>query len=228
MDQPRQADRHARRDNGNVVLMSLYLLLVAFFILLNSMAKFEESRIEQAMGSVKAEFRNKWAVADTGPSVPSQPGLAPAVDNFHGEVRQIFEETLPFDHVEPARYGNIIRFAVPIDDLFRSDEVAPRPRGQPFLDRLAASLKRARPGLQAEVEMVLGTGTALPGGDNAVGAFEMRRVSSLAHALRRRGVAATAMRTGLMPGDPGQIAFIFRIHDEARARVTFSELVVRQ
>ena len=144
------------------------------------------------------------------------------------EAYQFFEDSLPLDHVDPVRRGDMIRFAVPIDDLFRPDEVAPRPRGRSFLDRMAASLKRARPGLQAEVEMVLGTGMSLPTGDHAIGTFEMRRVSSLAHALRRRGVAATAMRTGLMPGDPGQIAFIFRVHDQARARVTFSELVVRQ
>ncbi|MBL6954478.1 MAG: hypothetical protein ISR50_17705 [Alphaproteobacteria bacterium] len=228
MDQPRQAHRRSSEDNGNVVLMSLYLLLVAFFILLNSMAHYEVSRVEEVMGSVKSEFRNQWAVADTGLSVPSQRGLAPAVDDFHGEVRQFFEETLPVDHVEPERRGDMIRFAVPVDDLFRPDAVAPRPRGRAFLDRMASSLKKVRPGLQAEVEMVLGTGITLPGGDDAVGAFEMRRVSSLAHALRRRGVAAMAMRTGLMPGDPGQISFIFRVHDETRARVTFSELVVRQ
>ncbi len=228
MDQPRQADRRSSEDHGNVVLMSLYLLLVAFFVLLNSMAQFEEFRIEEAMGSVKSEFRNEWATADTGPSLPSQKGRAPAVDDFHGEVRQFFEELLPVDHVDLVRQGDIIRLAVPIDDLFRPDEVTPRPRGGPFLDRLAVSLKQKRPGLQAEVEMVLGTGITLPGGDNAVGAFELRRVSSLAHAMRRRGVAAPAVRTGLVPGDPGQISFIFRLHDETRARVTFSEMVVRR
>jgi hypothetical protein len=228
MEQPRQADRRTSGDSGNVVLMSLYLLLVAFFILLNSMAKFEDSRAEEAMGSVKSKFRNELAFADTGPAAPSQRGLAPAVDDFHGEVRQFFEESLPIDHVDPVQRGDIIRFAVPIDDLFRPDEVAPRPRGRPFLDRMAASLKQDRPGLQAEVEMLLGTGMNLPSGGETGGAFEMRRVSSLAHALRRRGVAAVAMRTALMPGDPGQISFIFRLYDQARARVTFSALAVQQ
>ena len=62
MDQPRQADRRSSEDHGNVVLMSLYLLLVAFFVLLNSMAQFEEFRVEEAMGSVKSEFRKLFSI----------------------------------------------------------------------------------------------------------------------------------------------------------------------
>lgn len=228
MDQPRQAHRRSSGANGNVVLISLYLLLLAFFILLNSMAKLEESRIEEAMGSVKAEFRPKLAIADAGPSVLNHNGLSPPVDNFHTEVKQFFEDSLPVDHIDPTQRGDIISFAIPIDDLFRPDQVVPRPRGRSFLDSMAGSLKRVRPGLRAEVEMVLGTGTSLPSGDENTGSFEMRRASSLAHALRRRGVAAAAMRTGLISGDPGQISFIFRMRDEARAGITFSNLVVQQ
>jgi hypothetical protein len=74
--------------------------------------------------------------------------------------------------------------------------------------------------------MVLGTGVALPADGQEDSAFELRRATSLAHALRRRGVAASAIRTGLVPGDPGQISFIFQIRDEVQSRLTFSGLVV--
>ena len=228
MDQPRQADRSAREDNGNVVLMSLYLLLVAFFILLNSMAQFEETRMEQVIGSVKAEFRNELAVADDGASAPSQNNAAPVVAGFYRDLRQLFEDALPVDDVDPVQRGDVLSFAVPIDDLFRPDEIVPRPRGRHFMERLAASLKRARPGLRAQVEMVLGTGVTLPDRDKAIGAFELRRASSLAHVLRRHGVAAASIRTGLMPGDPGQITLNFELRDETRPRVTFSDVEVRQ
>lgn len=231
MDQPRQANRRSSKHNGFAVLMSLYLLLVAFFVMLNSMAQFEESRIAAAMGSVKAEFRNESATAASGREVPSQPGLTPAVESFHSEVRQFFEVSLPIDHVDPVLRGDILSLAVPTDDLFRQNEVAARPRGRSFLDAMATSLKRTRPGLRVEVEMVFGTGTSLPGGGDGggdgVAAFELRRASGLAHALRRRGVAAAAIRTGLIPGDPGQISFIFRVRDEEQPRITFSDLAAR-
>jgi len=208
--------------------MSLYLILVAFFIMLNSMAQLEESRIEDAMGSVKAEFRNELAIADAGPNVLSRDGLRSIVETYHDELRQVFQDNLPIDHVDPVQRGDILSFAVPTDDLFRPDEVAARPRGRAFLDAMAESLKRSRPGLRAEVEMVLGTGVALPSSDGEAAAFELHRATSLAHALRRRGVGAAAIRSGLAPGDPGQISFIFQVREIETARRTFSELVVRQ
>ncbi|MBT3535451.1 MAG: hypothetical protein HN478_16345 [Rhodospirillaceae bacterium] len=228
MDQPYQATRPAREDHGTVVLMSLYLILVAFFIMLNSMAQLEESRIEEAMGSVKAEFRNELAIAKAGPTVAHFDGQAEVVSNFHGEIRQLFQANLPIDHVDPVRRGDVLSFRVPTDVLFRTDAVAARPRGRPFLDAMAASLKRTRPGYQAIVEMVLGTGVSLPDGGNGGGDFELHRATSLAHALRRRGVDAAFIRTGLIAGDPGQISFIFQVRDEAQSRLTFSNLVARQ
>lgn len=217
-----------RDEHGSVVLMSLYLILVAFFIMLNSMAQLEESRIEDAMGSVKAEFRNELTIVDGGPNVLSRDGLRSAVETYHEELRQLFEDNLPIDHVDPVQRGDILSFAVPTDDLFRPDEVAARPRGRSFLDAMATSLKRDRPGLRAEVEMVLGTGVALPSTDGEAAAFELHRATSLAHALRRRGVGAAAIRSGLAPGDPGQISFIFQVHETETGRRTFSELVARQ
>lgn len=232
MDQPHQADRRAHRDNSNVVLMSLYLLLLAFFILLNSLAQLEETRIKKAISSVKAEFRSDPAVLETGPAVPISTDLTPVAEDFHSEVRKFVDNTLPIGHVESLRQGDLLSVLVPTDDLFRLDEVAPRPRGRAFLDALAASLNRDRPGLRVEVEMAIGTGITLPSGgqdrDVTYGAFEMRRASGLAHALRRRGVAAAALRIGLIAGDPGQISFIFQIQDEAQSRMTFSDLVESQ
>ncbi len=162
MELPRQADRAVREDRGTVLLMSLYLILVAFFVMLNSMAQLEESRIEEAMGSVKAEFRNELAIADASPSVSNIRGHAAAVAVFHREFRKVFEDTLPIDHVDPVQRGDILSFAVPADDLFRLDTIAARPRGRPFLDAMAVSLMRARTGYRAEVEMILGTGVVLP------------------------------------------------------------------
>jgi hypothetical protein len=218
--------------HGTVVLMSLYLILVAFFVMLNSMAQLEESRMEDAMGSVKAEFRNELLIVDAGPTIPLDSGLSVAVATYHDEVRRVFEDNLPIDHVDPERRGDILSFAVPADDLFRPGEVAARPRGRTFLAAMADSLMRARPGLRAEVEMVLGTGVALPdnntGGGDEGAAFELHRATSLAHALRRRGVGAAAISTGLVPGDPGQVLFIFQVREEKHAARTFSELVVPQ
>ena len=226
MERKHQEDNAFGEDRGTVVLMSLYLILVAFFIMLNSMAQLEDSRIKEAMGSVKAEFRNELAISKAGPTVLSYDGKAEVVETFHSDVGKLFQENLPIDHVDPVRRGDDLTFAVPVDDLFRPGAVAVRPRARALLDAMAASLNRQRPGYAAMVEMVLGSGLELPDVDEGGDVCEVRRATSLAHALRRRGVAASAIRTGLNPGDPGQISFLFRVRDEDQAHLTFASLQV--
>ncbi|MDP6343322.1 MAG: hypothetical protein QF578_02795 [Alphaproteobacteria bacterium] len=227
MNQAAQVDRSPDAHRGTLILLSLYLLLLAFFVLLNSVARFEDTRARQAIGSVNAEFRALLPFTKTGRTSGTSDGIFRGADAFRRELRKLFEDALPLAVFEPAKGGEALRLEVAAEDLFRPGEVDLRPRSRPLIDKLAAILARDRPGLRVEAELVLGAGASLPSGRDIGTAFSLRRAGSLAHALRRRGVPAEGIRVGLLPGDRDNVSLSFQLRDLAQAKITFEEAVAR-
>ena len=52
-----ESSRAARRSDPNVIVfLSIFLLMLGFFILLNALSSIEQLRVEMAVGSVAATF----------------------------------------------------------------------------------------------------------------------------------------------------------------------------
>lgn len=220
--QSRDNDRD--RDPTIVVLLSLYLLLLAFFILLNSISNYEESRAEVAIGSLTATFRTDLQVRVDRMSSSTSTGYFRSAAAFRRDVRRLFEETLPLARFSPVQRGGVLRVSLPTDQLFHAGSTRFRLKARRLLDGIADSLNRQEPGLRFEAELLLRTGPQLPDGPTSGALLEIQRAGIFARALRRRGAPPTSILTGIRPGDPGIAEITFATRVEQRAKVSFETL----
>jgi flagellar motor protein MotB len=194
--------------NANIVAMlSLKLLLLAFFILLTTISKFEEERSRAVMYSVAVAFAGA-VPATEGRAVPDAGiGALDKQASLSEQIRALFRQTLPLVEVETAADGRVLRLEVRAHDLFAMGQSDLRPQRGLLLRRLANALTDPRrgPGLYT-VEVL----HAVPPGDGAAATrLPAARSGTVVRGLSALGVPGDRLSTGLWPtrGDPGRIAF---------------------
>lgn len=215
------------RQPNAVVFLSLYLLLLAFFILMNSISHRQADRADLAMGSVAATFNAKLD-AETRPYTSgTEAGFRTASDHMLNDVRKLFEKAMPVARILPEQADGTMQIEMPTTAVFRPGDVNPRPRVMSLLDGIAEGLSQELPGWRFEIELMLGSGPVLPQGDELNEVLELRRAGGIARALRDFGVADEAIRTGLSPNDPGVMRIAFFARQTGKARVTLDKAAMR-
>ena len=187
--------------NGNAaVLLGLYLLLLAFFILLVAISRIVETRSSAALNSVNGAF--SAAVEATAPTAfaPIVTGPIVEIEEFQGRIRAAVEEALPVAEVLVVQSGRVLRVRISMNVAFVRDEARLSRAMPPLLARLAGAMGPAAQESRAEIELRVGvrdTGAPTAAGGAAGGA-----AGAKAGRCRRR--AASHRRRGrCRPGCPG-------------------------
>jgi hypothetical protein len=194
--------------NANIVAMlSLKLLLLAFFILLTTISRFEEERSRAVMHSVAVTFAGA-VPATEGRDVPDAGiGHREKQASLSQQIRALFKQTLPMVEVNTSADGRVLRLETRAADLFQMGQATLRPQRGILLRRLANALNDPRRGPGVYIVEVL---HAVPPGDGAAASrLPAARGGTLVRALGGLGVPADRLAAGLWPtrGDPGRIAF---------------------
>ncbi len=205
-----ETDTGGERNDGSVViLISLYLLLLAFFIMLTALSQRELTRAEAAVGSVTKVFKPDIAQQTIDKSTDEPPGLFRARDAYLSSVRAAFADTLPVAEFESLEDGNLLRAEVPAENLFRPGTTELFGSSETLLGGLGEALNRREPELRLRLEVLLRSGPVLPTGDQLGQVLEVRRVAAMSQALRGQGAPSRLISVGVAPGDPGQVRFSF-------------------
>ncbi len=206
----------SRRGDPNVVaLLSLKLLLLGFFILLNALSEFEEHRTRSVLDSVNEAFDGRIDAPES--HAPFAAALGPLEQGraMMEEVGRLFHALIPAVRSEHAADRGRLQLELPADTLFRPGGIALQPGRDLLLRRLVAALASdGRLGLDFEVELLHGAAAdaydvpaAAPGGT-----LEMRRLGALVRLLVRLGVPASKLSIGLLPGRPGRARLVLQAY----------------
>ena len=206
---------HQPDDNsgGSVALfLALYLLVLAFFILLVSISTVEEVKKQAAMESLSKTF-NTLAVRETKSQII-------AGQKFQEQITNIFLsaiQVLSIDVVEP---GRLMRVQIDSDILFESGEVKIRESIHTLLDRIVASLSARPPGFRYDMEFINGSSNRDLGSMSVGQTLEMSRAGTFVRSMLSRGVPPDSVAVGIKPGDPRitNIWFYVRSIDETRLK----------
>ncbi len=200
------------------LFLSLYLIILAFFILLNAYSHRQETRTAAVLGSLGTTFSEAF-VSATGPLEAARgPDAFGALGELEDEVRELFESVIPLVKVTPyLRYSQLL-VEVPVDGMYAPGEASVRAEAAGLLDRLAEILRREMPGQRFELEAVVslpgsGARKAGPGRDLAA-----RRAAVLARELGARGVQPDAVAAGVADGEVAalRLSLFIREADEPR------------
>lgn len=121
------------------LFLSLFLLLLAFFIFLNSISTRETGKSDTVLDSVRSSFASVLK-GGTGEGVfEGEPGLN-ADQGFRDEVVGAFSPLLALTELQRERDGNPIYVEFPIDRLFSRNSVDPIMEFRAFAKKISPVL----------------------------------------------------------------------------------------
>lgn len=208
-------------ETGNAaVLLGLYLLLLAFFILLVAISKIVETRSSAALDSVNAAFSEPHGTTAPIAFAPISSGPILEIEEFQGGIRAAVETALAVAEIVATEGGRGIRVRVSTNVAFVSDLPKLSRAMPPFLERLAGAMQFSAEGLRAEVELRIGARDLVDPTRAGDAKLAIQRAGLLARELVGAGVAPVAIATGIDPDLTG-LEFRFALRPPDAGRVTF-------
>lgn len=216
------APREESNSGGTLALfLGLYLLILAFFILLVSISTTESVRAKAVMEGLSSTFSTLMPPSTDPTHFASKEGdFLGAGQEFQEQIASVFATEIQITKVEVVTPGRVMRVVMPADALFQTGKAVLREAQFPLLDKVVAELSRRTPGMRYELEFVIGARFAV-GNDLPVGqTLESERAGSMARAMAERGVPPGGVTVALKPGDPKEVVlwFLSRPLEEARVR----------
>ena len=108
-------------NSGNLIFLSLFLLLLAFFILLNALATIEETKARKVLTSVATTFRSVVDSKTDAQILISDLGPTPQAYEVLDALQQLWITSAPITKVEKLTRGQIMEMTLPVNELFLGD-----------------------------------------------------------------------------------------------------------
>jgi hypothetical protein len=214
---PPPAAEHRQGDHTSWLFLSLYLLLFAFFIVLNSFSSFDQGRRDAVISSVLDAFATVISPGEDT-KLGGFIGAENQARRFQDAVTDIFETSIPLNNLRVVVPGSRMDVDVPTQAWFDGDTVVVRDP-LPMLDRIVATVSSPPEGLAYEMVLIAQVPAepdeALP----RVMTTEIARVGNVARALDTKGMPPYAMSIGMERGDPRFIRVVFlAVEEQASVR----------
>lgn len=213
MDTLAPESRDAHSGPTLTVFLSLYLILLAFFIFIVAQSRFELSRAVAAMSSVAGAFRGDAGLVRWDGEMASPTAVADVVAGLRSELQRQFDSGLPEARLIAGRDGSVLRASVPVGALFAAGESTLRADKRTIVAELGRVLGTVPAGFAFRIEISLPRGNDLTAGQR----LPVIRAGALARHLEAEGLAPTMLATGLRPGEGGEVQFtVFVRPDDGR------------
>jgi hypothetical protein len=224
MDEEEEAEvAEVQKDPTLALFLGLYLILLAFFVLLNTMATPKQDRVKAVMGSLLSTFSTEILNKMNPTEFTASVGDSLALEEYHREVRDFFQVAIPLSRVEFFSAGTVMRVRMPADQMFERGSILLREDREDLIHRITRSLSRKVAGLSYELEFSTFTGPFLANEGATAQIIEIARAGAFARAIQERGAPAESVVIGAQPGSPGDIEMIFQVRVHSGSRVDFSE-----
>ncbi len=180
----------AASDQGAYLMVSLYLLLLAFFIVLFTASRTDSVRADRAIGSVYDTFRLQDGSEVSRLTAGVSTGQFQSRDPFLTSLNQIFEAEFPLGQYALVQHGKRFEALLSPDDLFVDDSVSLLPAARRLIVSMASGLASHGGAGRFEIELVLPAGEAAK--------LNIERAAHVADQVRRAGAPASSISAGIV------------------------------
>jgi flagellar motor protein MotB len=191
IDETREDQVSANRNPNVVLFLSLYLLLLAFFILLNAISNIEQKRSDSVMNSISSTFAIRNKVGSEAVPFAATHGDVLAVKEFQETIASMFDTRVSAARVDVLKPGRLMRVILPTDAIFVADRLELQPELAPLFSDLGRALNRRPAGLRFDVEIA--------------------RAALLGQTLIRNGVPDAGVIAGVDRSDDSVIKMLFHV-----------------
>lgn len=209
-DNPSIRAKSGSGDGAMVSLLSLKLLLLAFFILLNALSDLEALKVRAVLESINQAFDGRLLVEQNEALSAAAEGPLDGAEIFLKASGRLFDSLLPALTRDVSTKGRMLIVELPIGTFFPEGERRLQAGRGLLLDRLAAHL-RGQQGQDLDYEIAIMHGYAARSG--ASDDLRVERVAVLAEALVRRGVEAGRLKIGLYPASLESLRIEFNVSE---------------
>jgi len=217
-----QAIKSAPPNNsGNLIFLSLFLLLLAFFILLNALATIEETKARKVLTSVATTFRSVVDSKTQAQILISDLGPTPQANEVLDALQQLWITSAPIAKVEKLTRGQIMELTLPVNELFLGGKAILRADREPLFDRTSLLLGLGSNGGATEVRVMLGVTRDQGILSTPEGRLAVDRAGKIAAALVDHETPEDRVIVGVQESDPKKLRVQFEIRDPAHAHATF-------
>lgn len=184
--------------SSNSLFVSLYLVLLAFFILLNAISSVQQSLVDQALQSLKETFdegidESFISIHTLAPPLPSDEN-----EDYTKMMANFVSRELELMHAKVSQEGDQVKFAIPIEAIYHMGAVQMREVIEPFFKRLVDEMKRVENQMPLEVSIIFGSDKEL-GTENPQDALLIARIGAMARQLESAGLDPKLMYIGMSP-----------------------------
>ncbi|WP_374764497.1 hypothetical protein [Yunchengibacter salinarum] len=205
--------RYFGGDSTMGVFVSLYLILLAFFVILTARSEFEESRSGKAIDSVDQSFRGaKGRPGAVSPILRPQPvATSPQEDRMLQRIAGLFGARFDLQGEYLKAGGNVFRIRLPVDMFFAPGALTVRSDLHPFFDRLVEVITDMPDHSRQEVVFLFGRGDGLSTEASTTrDELAVRRAAQLSLLLKDKGMMGGTYAAGFTDVPRTEILAVFR------------------
>lgn len=202
----RNRDSVERNDGGVLIFLSLFLLLLAFFILLNAISTLELDRADAVIESIDERFRIDPTLLMSDTAVTSRAGAMVAAGETLQTLGRLFETEISVSKVERIDQGRTMVVTVPADALFAAGATDFLPAQTGLLDRVADALRNPPAGAVFDLDVLIGTEAAFTSIDAT--SLQLARAGAAGRLFADRGVPSAVLSVGLERRRDEEVRFL--------------------
>lgn len=186
-------------NNTNSLFVALYLIILAFFIMLVARSQIVMKKHEDAMQSVSEAFSYNpdMIIKPLIKAVPPM-GQDIALRAYMAPLGDVAKQSVSLRDVEVNEYGNTLQLKIPVNLLFEPNSFTVRKEETGFLVKLAQELKKLQANAKIDMELLIGS-PALSDLPTAQNTMSLARAGSIARTMVDSGVYEESLFVGVVP-----------------------------
>ena len=208
--------------NTTAMFLSLFLLVLAFFILLVTISTLEEVKSKSVMDSLTTTFTSIVPPSTDPTRFKSKDGDIITGQQFQETVTDLFSTAIQVAKVKIVHPGRLMQVSLPANELFVEGQARIQPGQFELLDRMVAASSGRPPGLRFDLEFVIGSRVRDDGGLPESQTLELARAGAFAREMFERGLPPDSLAIGIEPGSPEAVTLWFYIRREEETRLQFA------
>lgn len=202
-------------DTANQFLsLALFIMLLSFFIILNALSSFEETKSKPVLNSVALAFSTKPVEENLQPNVVESPMEAANEGDTLDKLESLFNAHITGVDTRKNRLGTIMRTRMTID-AFQTALTTPASASGSFMPTLTSLLQTKDTETVYRMDMIINISESPA---KAIGKTpedlkqNLQKAAFFSKRLEDSGVPRKLLSSGLGRGDAGYIDIYFRRH----------------
>jgi hypothetical protein len=197
------------------LLVSVFLVLLCFFIVLSSHSQSDAKRRAAVLQSVNQAFSPQGKQPGLGLPMPGEADMV-SVNAFFDDAKISIATRVPLHEIETSVQGNRLILSLPSLSLYARDDAKLRRGRTGFYEILGDLLGRWKDSADISIRMI----QHVPEGNAAALSLAVGRGGNFARLLENRGVTPGRIAIALSHGDSDRINLIFDVAPLAEKSAT--------